>query len=120
RVSDDASMARLYSAADVFVAPSKLENLPNTVMESMACGTPSVGFRQGGMPELIEHGKSGYLARPFEPDDLAQGIAWVLENEERRRDLSVESRRMVEQDFALEKIAGRYLALYREIMNNGG
>lgn len=115
RLRDDAGMARLYSAADVFVAPSILENLPNTVMESMACGTPCVAFDQGGMADLIEHGQTGYLARPHEPEELARGIVWVLENGDRRRELSAEARQKVEREFALEKVAGRYLALYREM-----
>jgi glycosyltransferase involved in cell wall biosynthesis len=118
RLRDDLSIARLYSAADVFVAPSLLENLPNTVMESMACGTPCVGFSQGGMPDLIEHGRTGYLARPYEPDDLAQGIAWILEDEERRRELSAEARQKVEREFALENVARQYVRLYHELLMN--
>jgi glycosyltransferase involved in cell wall biosynthesis len=80
---DDFSLVMAYSAANVLVAPSVQENLPNTVLEATACGIPSVAFNIGGMPDLIDHEKNGYLAKPFEIRDLAQGIAWILEEEER-------------------------------------
>lgn len=116
RLHDNSTLALLYAAADVFVAPSMQENLPNTVMESMACGTPCVAFEQGGVPDLIEHERSGYLARPFEADDLARGIALVLEDEGRRTAWSTEARRKVEREYSLEEVAGRYADLYREIL----
>jgi len=115
---DDVSLALLYSAADVFVLPSIQENLPYTVMEAMACGTPCVAFNQGGVTDLVDHEQNGFLAHPFEPADLARGIAWVLDNEDRRRDLSFQGRQKVEREFALEKIAQRHMELYREILNN--
>ena len=113
--NDDVSLVRLYAAADVFILPSRSENLPYTVMEAMACGTPCVAFNQGGVPDLIDHEQNGYLARPFEPADLARGMAWVLENDERRREMAARSRQKVIQEFALEKVASRHMALYREI-----
>ena len=69
---DEVSLALLYSAVDVFVAPSRQDNLPNTVVEASACGTPTVAFNIGGMPDLIEHQVSGYLAIPYEIRDLAK------------------------------------------------
>jgi glycosyltransferase involved in cell wall biosynthesis len=116
RLHDDISLVLAYAAADVFVAPSILENLSNTVMEAMACGTPCVAFNQGGMPDLVEHGRTGYLARPFESDDLAAGIGGVLEDDVARREMGQRSRRKVEEDFALDKVAQRYAALYREML----
>jgi len=115
-IRDEITMALLYSAADVFVAPSIQENLPNTVMEAAACGTPSVAFTVGGLPELIEHCRTGYLARPFLTEDLGHGISWILEDGARQRELSLASRQKVEREFALERIAGRYADLYREIL----
>jgi glycosyltransferase involved in cell wall biosynthesis len=112
---DEVSLALLYAAADVFVAPSIQENLPYTVMEAMACGTPCVAFRQGGVPDLIEHERTGYLARPFEPEDLAHGIAWVLEDGDRWRALSSRAREKVEQEFELGLVARRYVDLYRDV-----
>jgi glycosyltransferase involved in cell wall biosynthesis len=113
---DESSLVAAYSAADLFVSPSLLENLPNAIMESMACGTPCVAFRQGGSPELIEHGVSGYLAQPYEIDDLAQGIGWVLEDLPRHAELSGKSRLKMEAEFAIPLVARRYAELYREVL----
>jgi len=119
-LSDDLSLAIIYSAADVFVLPSTQENLPNTLIESIACGTPCVTFNIGGMPDIIEHQKNGYLAQPYKIEDLAQGIAWVLENKERCQKLSARAREKVEQEFTLEIQASRYLSLFTNILEEGG
>lgn len=113
---DEISMVLLYSAADVTVAPSLQENLSNTVMESLSCGTPVVAFNIGGMPDMIDHQSSGYLARPFELDDLAAGMMWVLGNKARHEKLTQHSRKTVMERYALEKVANRYLALYEDIL----
>lgn len=81
-VSDEARMARIYQAADLFVTPSLEENLPNTIMEAMACGTPCVGFRVGGIPEMIDHQHNGYVAAYKNEQDLATGIRWTLTHRE--------------------------------------
>ncbi|MEA5573951.1 glycosyltransferase family 4 protein [Calothrix sp. UHCC 0171] len=116
KLSDDISLAQIYAAVDVFVAPSIQDNLPNTVMEAMSCGTPCVAFNIGGMPDMIEHEKNGYLAQPFEVEDLAQGIAWVLENKERHQKMCDRAREKVKQEFTLEIQASRYLSLFKEIL----
>jgi glycosyltransferase involved in cell wall biosynthesis len=113
---DDLSLALIYAAVDVFVLPSVQENLANTVMEAIACGTPCVAFNVGGMPDLIEHQQNGYLARPYEIEDLAKGIAWVLEHQERYEKLSDRARRKAEQEFTLEQQARRYSALFQELL----
>lgn len=79
RFHDDVSLALAYAAADLVVVPSRLDNLPQAASEALACGTPVVAFRQGGMADLIEHRRNGYLAEPFDPADLARGIAWCLD-----------------------------------------
>ncbi len=116
KLSDDISLAQIYGAADVFVAPSIQDNLPNTVLEAIACGTPCVAFKIGGMSDLIEHEKNGYLAQPFEVEDLAQGIAWVLEHKERHQKLCDRARKKVEQEFTQELQARSYVSLYTEIL----
>ncbi|KAF3888365.1 MULTISPECIES: glycosyltransferase family 4 protein [Nostocales] len=117
-LNDDISLALLYAAVDVFIAPSTDDNLPNTVMEALACGTPCVTFNIGGMPDMIEHQKNGYLAQPDNTEDLAQGVAWILENKERHEKLCYFARFKVEQEFTVEKQAYRYLALYDELVNH--
>ena len=117
RLNDDISLSLVYAAADVFLAPSVQDNLPNTVMESLACGTPCVAFDIGGMCDMIEHQQNGYLAKPFDVEDLARGIAWVLEDEERLRKLGVNGRKKVDAEFTLQIQAHNYLSLYQELKN---
>ncbi|MFM6410002.1 MAG: glycosyltransferase family 4 protein [Microcystis sp.] len=118
RLNDDISLALVYAAADIFVAPSIEDNLPNTVMEALACATPSVAFKIGGMPDMIEHQENGYLAHSFEVEDLALGINWVLEDTERYNQLCIRARQKVEQEFTLEIQASKYLKLYNEILES--
>lgn len=113
RLGDDISLALTYAAADVFVAPSEQDNLPNTVLEAMACGTPCVAFNIGGMSDLIEHGTSGYLATPFQPADLATGIEHVLRADAGA--LCHRVREKIEREFDLEHIARRHQQLYEEV-----
>ncbi|WP_333122432.1 MULTISPECIES: glycosyltransferase [unclassified Microcoleus] len=113
-LSDDISLELIYAAAEIFVAPSVQDNLPNAVREALACSTPCVAFQIGGMPDLIEHKQNGYLAHPFATEDLAQGIAWVLESPQRWQVLSSRAREKVEQEFTLEKQARRYLFVFEE------
>jgi glycosyltransferase involved in cell wall biosynthesis len=115
-LNDDLCLALVYSAADVFVLPSIEDNLPNTVLEAIACGTPGVAFNIGGMPDMIEHQNNGYLAQAFKIEDLANGITWVLENKERHEKLSYRAREKTEQEFALEIQARRYSSLFEQIL----
>ncbi|MCC6804247.1 MAG: glycosyltransferase family 4 protein [Anaerolineae bacterium] len=115
-INDEMKLCQLYSAADVLIIPSLQENLPNVVLEAMACGTPCVGFRIGGIPDLIEHQINGYMAEPYEPADLANGIVWVLEDDERHRELSAQSAAKIRREHALPDIARRYVALYEAIL----
>jgi glycosyltransferase involved in cell wall biosynthesis len=112
---DQQDLNRLYSAADLFLAPSRQENLPCTVMEAMACGTPCVGFDVGGMSDLITHGDDGYLARPFSPESLAEGMAWVLGAAAEGAPLQAACRSKVEEKFDIRFCAQRHLDLYRDI-----
>jgi len=118
RLNDSVSLSLAYSAADVFVAPSVEENLANTVIESMACGTPCVAFQIGGMPDIIKHENNGYLARPFESEDLARGIEWVLESGDYYHQLKKEARSIVQREFSQEIQARRYLELYEDILDS--
>jgi len=115
-LQDEQKLAQLYSAADVFVVSSLQENLPNTIMEALACGTPCVAFDVGGIPDLIDHGENGYLAQPYQPASLAEGIVRVLCGEQAAEELSRAARLKAERCFSLERSAGRYLELYRELV----
>ena len=111
RIGDEEALAWVYSAANVFVIPSLQENLPNTVVEALACGVPSVGFRIGGMTDLVQEGSTGALASPFDTDDLAHKIAGLLDNAE-DKDFSGAARQQALDNHAEETVAKRYLALF--------
>lgn len=113
---DEQRVALAIAAADVVAVPSLQDNLPNVAVEAAACGRPCVGFAVGGLPEIIEHGQSGWLARPFEAGELGAGIAWVLEDSERRRRLGARARHVAEQRFDLSAVARRYAGLYAELV----
>lgn len=117
RLSDDVALSLVYAAADVFVAPSVEDNLPNTIMEAIACGTPCVAFNIGGMPDMIEHQKNGYLANPYKVEDLAQGIIWIIENQDRHQKLCQRARQKVEVEFTLKTQAKSYFELYLDILS---
>lgn len=75
---DDLSLRALYSAADVVVIPSRQESFCQTASEAHACGTPVVAFGVGGLLDIVEHYRTGYLAKAFETEDLAKGVLWAL------------------------------------------
>lgn len=116
RLYDDIALTLLYNAADVMVIPSRSENFPNVCLESLASGTPVVAFAIGGLLDQIEHKRNGYLARPYDTEDLANGIRWILEDKERLCELRFAARKRVEALFDLKDVARRYNDLYEEII----
>ena len=117
QTNDDRMLAAIYSAADLFVLPTLADNLPNGILESMACGTPAVSFAVGGVPEAVRHLETGYTAQPDDAQDLARGIRLLLENDELRSRLGVQCRRLIEQEYTLELQAHRFEQLYRNILS---
>jgi glycosyltransferase involved in cell wall biosynthesis len=114
---DELSMALALAAADAVVVPSTQENLPNMAIEAFACGRPCIGFAVGGLPDIVEDGATGRLAPPFDTGELAAAIAWVLQDEERRRALGRAARQKAEQTFDLRLVARRYADLYAEVLD---
>jgi glycosyltransferase involved in cell wall biosynthesis len=114
---DDISLRLLYAAADVFVIPSRQDNLPNTGLEAHACGTPVVAFRTGGLVDVIDDRVTGALAEPFDPASLAAAIAWVLEDPKRRRQLGAAARQRAERLWNPERVAGLYAEVYRQAVS---
>ncbi|MGL5787515.1 MAG: glycosyltransferase family 4 protein [Bacteroidales bacterium] len=106
----------LYNSVDIYVTPSLEENLPNTIMEAMACGKPCVGFNIGGIPEMIDHKINGYVARYKSAADLAQGINWVLDPENYKTCAHF-SRDKVETSYSEAVVAGQYLEIYKDVLN---
>lgn len=117
RFHDDIALALVYSAADVMVVPSTQEAFGQTASESLACGTPVVAFAATGLKDIVEHQQTGYLASPFEISDLAQGIAWVIEDGDRHQNIRARARKKAEREFTLELQANRYLSLFTNVVS---
>ncbi len=115
-VNNDRLLSNIYSAADVFVIPSLQDNLPNTVLESMACATPVVGFEVGGIPDMVQHGTTGLLAKPHDAQALAHAINELLKNPQRRSLLSANCRRVAVHRYSLARQATRYYQLYKQLL----
>ena len=116
-VREAALLTAIYGAADVFVIPSLEDNLPNTVMESLACGTPVAGFQTGGIPEMVGHLQEGYIAPQGDAGALAQGIYWLARGEKPIENLRQAAREKVERYYASAIVSERYIRLYRELLN---
>ena len=108
-ITDERRMATLYAAVDAYVTPSLQDNLPNTIAEAMSCGTPCVGFRVGGIPEMIDHRENGYVAQYCNAEDLARGIEYVMEH-----DLRKEAHQKAAHMFSETSVAQHYIRLYEE------
>lgn len=115
-LSDDVSLALLYSAADVMIVPSFYEAFGQTASEAMACGCPVVAFYTSGLLDIVDHKQNGYLAKAFDPVDLGQGIAWVLQDEDKLKQLGLQARLKAERDFDIKKIAKLYFELYQKVL----
>ncbi len=115
-VHDTVTLRLLYSAADVFVAPSLMDAFGKTLVESMACGTPVVCFDATGPRDIVDHKKNGYKAVPYEAEDLQQGIEWVAYSD-RYDQLSASAREKAQTTFDTRLIAEHYHRLYLEILN---
>jgi glycosyltransferase involved in cell wall biosynthesis len=114
---DDLSLRLLYAAADVFVIPSRQDNLPNTGLEAHACGTPVVAFATGGLVDIVDHHVTGALAEPFDPLSLAAAIRWVLEDPQRRRQLGAAARQRAERLWDPPRVAGLYAEVYGQALD---
>jgi glycosyltransferase involved in cell wall biosynthesis len=119
RLHDVLSLRLLYAAADMFVIPSRQDNLPNTGLEAHACGTPVVAFRTGGLVDIVSNRSTGALADPFDPASLAAAIGWVLEDPQRRRQLGAAARQRAEWLWNPARIAGLYATVYKEAVQPG-
>jgi glycosyltransferase involved in cell wall biosynthesis len=108
-------LASLYNICDIFVCPSILENLPNVCLESLFCGVPVVAFRTGGIPDVVEHEKTGYLAEPFDTEDLYRGILYCIEN---HAELSRNSLRRASTDFNAETVVKKHIQLYEKVLSD--
>ncbi len=116
-VNNEHDLVDIYNAVDLFLIPSLEDNLPNTIMEAMACGTPCVGFQTGGIPEMIDHLHNGYVADYRSTEDLANGIHWTLDESEYTL-LSEQAVRKVTGNYSERAVAKKYIDIYNQITGN--
>jgi len=114
-VQGDAALARAYAAAELFVLPSLEDNLPNTALEAMAVGIPVVAFEVGGIPDIVDNGQNGLLARAGRPDELARAILRMVAEPEFRAACARAAREKALKDFCMERAVALHQALYHEL-----
>jgi len=116
-VGSDRAKAAVFSAADLFVHPSRAENFPLVLIESLACGTPVAAFGVGGVPEIVRPGLTGRVARPEDAADLARVVEALLDDAGARSEMSRHCRRIAVEEYSLREQANRYLDLYRTLID---
>jgi glycosyltransferase involved in cell wall biosynthesis len=117
-IQEAADLSLVYGACDVFVIPSLEDNLPNTVMESLACGTPVVGFDTGGIPEMVEHEKEGIIVPQKDSKELAEGIARILQSTETEmQEFRTAARQKVISNYDESIVAHLYQQVYESLID---
>lgn len=117
RLSDPADIAELYAASDVFACPSREDNFPNTMVESLACGTPVVGFEIGGLPDMVVDGATGCLAKPYDETALAECLLAVISQDSGDREkMRANCRSLALERLTLSKQAEDYIAVYESML----
>lgn len=116
-LSDENDIMQLYNSASLYVTTSLQDNLPNTIVEAMACGTPCVGFEVGGIPEMIDHQKNGYVAKYKDAADFAKGIQWCLNNQN-YASLCEKAHEKAITTYSEDRIARRYTEIYNLMMQS--
>jgi glycosyltransferase involved in cell wall biosynthesis len=116
-VTDVNEMALLYSAADIFLFPTIAETFGLVVAEALACRLPVVTFDTGGVPEIVEHMKSGYVAKYKDSDDLLNGVNMFLNDENLRKRFGEAGSKRVRELFDAKIMAKNYYCLYCELLN---
>ena len=113
-IDNDIKLAQLYSACDLYAYPSQQDNLPNTVMEAMACGTPVLAFAIGGIPEMIDHCKNGFLVKSMDMNSFWWSLEKTMQRGELQQ-LGAIARQKVVQKFSYDKVAKHYMNIYHNV-----
>jgi glycosyltransferase involved in cell wall biosynthesis len=119
RTEDEWLLVDAYRAADIVVLPTLADNLPNVVIESMACGLPCVSFATGGVPEAVRHLETGFLVPTGDVGQLAAGMRTLLEDDELRARLGAACREWAVREYSLERQTERYLGVYEDARSRG-
>ncbi len=116
-VKEEHLKAIAYSAADLFVFPTRADNLPLVLQESMACGTPMVSCDVGGVSDLVRPDVTGYLAKPEDVEDLSRGIQMLLNYPEQRRKMGEACRSIAVSEYSINLQVQRYLDVYQQSLS---
>jgi glycosyltransferase involved in cell wall biosynthesis len=115
-LSSDDKMSEAFSAADIFVLPSMEDNLPNTMIESLSCGTPVIAFNIGGIPDMVLNNVTGMLITPFDTKAFGDAICALAVDAAGREEMGRNGRQLALEQCSMSKQAERYLALYGELL----
>jgi glycosyltransferase involved in cell wall biosynthesis len=118
-LQNNEQLTTFYSAADLFLLPSLEDNLPQTGLEAMACGTPVVGFDVGGIPDYTRPGQTGLLARAGDAGSLARQIGDLIEQPQSLRRMGENARRLIKREFSQTVEVDGYRQLYHELLGTG-
>lgn len=114
-ISNNESLRSVYQSCDVFVLPSLQDNLPNTCVESIACGTPVCAFNSGGVEDIVKHQKTGYLAKRLDYKDLAHGIEWILSTADTEK-ISDNCKNHISKHFSYPVVSKQYKDIYERLL----
>ena len=114
-LNDDKDLCSVYNSVDALVIPSRQDNLPNMGVEAQACGIPVIAFNIGGLPDIVEHKKTGYLAEPFNTEDLANGIMFIID-QRKTKQLANNARERAIKKFSEKRISEAYLKIYEKLL----
>ncbi|MBK8805330.1 MAG: glycosyltransferase [Bacteroidales bacterium] len=114
RINNDLLMSIIYSMADVFITPSIMDNLPNTIVESLCCGTPVIGFPVGGIPDMIEDEVNGIICKEISVKSLVEGIDRFFNNQERFSSVNISNR--ARSLYSVEKQTNAYIKIYQNML----
>jgi glycosyltransferase involved in cell wall biosynthesis len=118
-INNDEQLAQYYAAADAFLIPSLEDNLPYTVMESLACGTPVIAFTTGGIPDMVQHQYNGYLATYKSAESFTDGMEWIIKHADQKL-IQQQARQTIMEVFLEEVIAQKHIRLYQSLLQKEG
>ena len=116
-VRDPKVVRELFAAADIYVTTSHEDNLPTTVMESLACGVPAIGYEIGGVPELISNGVTGFVYPKGDWQSMLEGVMQLMEDPSLLKKFSFNARKKAEEQYDESHVAKQYAALYQNIVD---
>ena len=115
-VNGDNALATLYRAASVTAVPSREDNMPLTAMEAQSSGRPVVAFRIGGLPDIVAHHQTGFLAEPFDTDGLADGLIQAIDDSLHDGAWATAARRRAMSTWSSEQVVTRFADIYRQAL----